>query len=154
MHAHKAMWMQCHVFLCSTLRHKPYIINSLRAKIFSACAVSGLNWFSIHICLSHTWRFVQAVVCKYAAVTGVCLTGIDMENCHSNVKSMHMYGVVQLFIVFKTLFLITINVIITISLTPLTFKGGCLWVAVAVASGEMYEHPLSLLGLSHQWKSL
>ena len=56
-----------------------------------------------------------------------------------------------------SLFLITINAILIIldtTFTTLTFKGGCLWVTVAEASGEMYEDPLSLLGLSHQWKGL
>lgn len=36
----------------------------------------------------------------------------------------------------------------------LTFEGGRLWVALAEASGKMYKDPLSLLRLSHEWKSL
>lgn len=59
---------------------------------------------------------------------------------------MYTYGVI---------FLITIKaIIIIITLMALTFRGGCLWVAVAEASGKMYEDPFSLLGLSHQWKGL
>lgn len=68
---------------------------------------------------------------------------------------MVIFGTPPFFL--SSLFLITINailIILTTTLTTLTFKGGCLWVAVAEASGEMYEDPLSLLGLSHQWKGL
>lgn len=36
----------------------------------------------------------------------------------------------------------------------LTFEGGRLWVALAEASGKMHKDPLSLLRLSHEWKSL
>lgn len=36
----------------------------------------------------------------------------------------------------------------------LTFEGGRLWVALAEAFGKMHKDPLSLLRLSHEWKSL
>lgn len=41
------------------------------------------------------------------------------------------------------------TIIASTSATTLTFKGGRLWIAVAEASGEMNEDPLSLLGLPH-----
>lgn len=50
---------------------------------------------------------------------------------------------------FMKLILVAIFIITIITLTALTFRGGCLWVAVAEASGEMNKNPLSLLGLSH-----
>lgn len=87
----------------------------------------------------------------------VWLTGIDVENWNRNVKSIFTHGVilctaVVTFVLFIILFLITIIIIITPM--ALTFRGGCLRVALAEAPGEMYEDPLSLLGLSHQRKGL
>ncbi len=80
-----------------------------------------------------------------------------MENCNGNVKSIFTHGVilctaVMTFVVFVILFLITIIIIITPM--ALTFRGRCLRVALAEASGEMYKDPLSLLGLSHQREGL
>lgn len=45
-------------------------------------------------------------------------------------------------------------IIFIITFTALTFRGGCLGVTVAIASGEMDKDPLSLLGFAHQWKGL
>lgn len=81
-----------------------------------------------------------------------------MENCNSDVKSIYIYGVIfcRAVLTVFSLYNIACHCInaVVIAFTTLTFKGGCLWVAVAEASREMHQDPLSLLGLSHQWKSL
>lgn len=59
------------------------------------------------------------------------------------------------FVFFHFLIIILLPLIIfIITFTALTFRGGCLGVTVAIASGEMDKDPLSLLGFAHQWKGL